>query len=81
MAYGEAKTVREDQLEEALLRIKQWAEAYPVEVFRPVSDDHLKIAATVLESAGISLAAIHGEWARHILDGIAKICEEGLKDG
>jgi len=72
-------TEREERLEEALGRIRQWAHAYPVEVFRPVSEDDLKTAATVLESVGISLAAIHGGWARHILDGVSTICEQALK--
>ena len=72
---------REERMEEALLRIKQWANAYPVEIFRPVTSADMNRAGAVLEAEGISLTAIHGEWARHILNGIAKICEEGLKDG
>ena len=73
-------TEREERLEEALLRIKQWAEAYPVTVFLPVLDSDLDRAADLLQQHGISLAAIHGAWARHILNGIGGICEKALGD-
>jgi len=70
---------REERLEDALLRIKQWAEAYPVTVFLPVTDDDLARAHRVLEAEGISLAAIHGAWARHILNGIGEECAKALE--
>ncbi len=61
------------------MRIKQWAEAYPVEVFLPVTQDDLTMAEKVLKDAGVSMSAIHGSWARHILKGIGEICDGGLK--
>jgi len=72
-------TEREERLEEALLRIQQWARAYPVTVFLPVTEADLKIAEQVLRASGISMAALHGAWARHILNGIAEITEEALR--
>jgi hypothetical protein len=72
-------TDREERLEEALLKIKQWAEAYPVSVFLPVSDDDLKHAGELLALNGISLTGIHGAWARHILNGISEIVDQALK--
>ena len=76
---GEPKGIREERLEEALLRIKQWAEAYPVEVFTPLTDEQLRTANTVLSFADINMGALHGGWARHILDGIATICKDALE--
>ena len=67
------------QLEDALRRIKQWAEAYPVTVFSPVTQTDLVIAAEVLKGIGVSMDALHAAWARHILNGVVEICEEGLK--
>jgi hypothetical protein len=72
-------TDREEQLEEALLRIKQWAEAYPVEMFTPLPDAKVKMAGIVLGWVGIDIGALHAGWARHILDGIADICNKALE--
>lgn len=67
------------QLEEAaddhdkLQRVRQWAEAYPEDIFRPVTNDDLKRADALLREAGISMSAMHGHWARHIVCGIGSI--------
>jgi hypothetical protein len=74
-------TDREERLEEALLRIRTWAKAYPVAVFAPVSHGDLMIASTVLKAAGLSMDALHASWARHILDGIDGIIDKALTDG
>ena len=72
---------RQERLEEALLRIKQWAEAYPVnKVFAPVSEGDLKFAARLLDQHGLNIGAIHASWARHILDGISEIVDAALKE-
>ena len=73
MVYGEPITVREDRLDDALTRIEQWCKAYPVEMFKPLSDEDLRVANTVLKFAGIDMGALHAQWARHILSGIAGI--------
>ena len=66
---------REECLEEALHRIRQWCRAYPEAVFSEPDFDKAKAA---LESAGVSMDALHGTWARHLLKGIGKIADEAL---
>jgi len=73
-------TEREERMEEALLRIQQWAKAYPLRSFPPVSIEDLRHAQFACKALGIDLAAIHGEWARHILKGIEEITNRGLAD-
>ncbi|MGZ8432822.1 MAG: hypothetical protein ACXWYM_00105 [Candidatus Binatia bacterium] len=68
-----AERERADKYETALLKIKEWAEAYPVEQFKPVSSDELKIISALLDKYGHSMGNLHASWARHILDGIGKI--------
>ena len=71
-------TDRENDLEEALAEIRQWAKAYPVEVFLPMSEADLLIARTVLLASGIRMDALHAHWARHILNGVIDICEGAM---
>ncbi len=65
---------RPDQMREALQRIADWADAYPLEQF-PEQD--LKKADQILKQHGISMSAMHGQWARNIVEGIGKIAREG----
>lgn len=67
---------RVDHLEEALHRIVQWSEAYPLSVF-PEPD--LKKAHTLLQAAGMTLDSISGHVARHVVEGIGKIAREALE--
>ena len=64
---GEAQEdeMPEDNAAERLELIADWCGAYP-------SED-LKRANAILEEHGISLIAIHGEWARELLSGVARI--------
>lgn len=64
-----------DESQEALHKIKQWCDAYPVEVFIPVSSEDMKRADQILKDAGINMSAMHGEWARHITSGMSKIVD------
>lgn len=64
-----------EALRDALHQIKQWADAYPVEVFN--EPDFAK-ANTALKAAGISMDAMHGTWARHLLGSVSKIATEAL---
>lgn len=68
-----ASLSRAEEAEERVARVKQWAEAYPQDIFLPVTPDDLKRADALLREAGISMSAMHGHWARHIVSGIAKI--------
>lgn len=62
-------------MKEALEKILDWANAYPADVF---PDQDLKKADAVLRAAGISMSAMHGNWGRHITDGIKSIAEGAL---
>ena len=65
-----------DELEEALVRIRNWAqEAYPTEVF-PEPD--MKQVRSALEAAGVSLGAVSAHILRHALAGVGKIAQEAL---
>lgn len=63
-----------DSATDALARIKQWCEAYPLDIF-PEPD--LKRAAEVLRAAGMTLGSISASNMRHVLSGVAKIASEG----
>jgi len=69
-----------EQLRDALDRIEQWCRAYPVEVFVPLTDEQIRTANTVLSFADISIGALHAQWARHILSGIADIIATTRKE-
>ena len=62
--------------EEALERIVQWADAYPLDIF-PEPD--LKRAHAVLTAAGMSLDSISASCMRHVIEGVGKIAKEALK--
>lgn len=72
-------TEREERLEAALRRIKQWADApaAPATIGRPDSGD-VVVARMVLKASGIDLDALYAAWARHILDGVGEICVKAL---
>ena len=73
-------TEREGDLHDALVRIKQWCEAYPVEMFRPPTTAEWTRATQVLRASDISISNLHASWARHILSGVAKIVDEALQE-
>lgn len=64
-----------ERLRDALLRIEQWAGAYPAEVF-PEQD--LAAIDALLRANGYSMSAMHAQWARRILDNIGEIAREAL---
>lgn len=66
---------RIDELEEALQRIIQWSEAYPLEIF-PEPD--LKKARALLEAGGITLDSVSAHCMRHVVEGVGKIAREAL---
>lgn len=66
---------RLDQLENALRRIAEWAEAYPLSIF-PEPD--LKKAARVLKDGGMTLDAISAHAMRHVIEGVGKIARDAL---
>ena len=64
----------------ALEEIAHWCEAYPTQVFRPLSQSDINRAGAVLEKAGLSISRLHAQWARHLLDGIGRIAHQALDD-
>jgi hypothetical protein len=68
-------TEREERLEDALQKIVQWSEAYPLDIF-PEPD--LKKARALLEAGGITLDSVSAHCMRHVIDGVGKIAREAL---
>jgi hypothetical protein len=66
---------RSDRMEEALHRIAQWADAYPLEVF-PEPD--LKKARMLLEDGGMTLDAISAHAMRHVITQVGDIARKAL---
>ena len=67
-----------EDLIEALQRIVQWADAYPLSVF-PEPD--FKWAAIVLEGAGLSLDEISASAMRHVVEGVGNIAKSAMRKG
>ena len=65
-----------EKLEEALQRIVQWSEAYPLDVF-PEPD--WKKARALLEAGGISLDSVSASCMRRVVEGVGKIAREALE--
>lgn len=65
---------------DALARIAQWADAYPRDVFTPLSDCDIKQIGQVVTDAGFSFDALHASWARHLIDGIGGIARTALQE-
>ena len=61
------------ELEEALDRIAQWTQAYPLSVF-PEPD--WKRARALLEAGGMTLDSVSAGAMRRVVDGIARIVAE-----
>jgi hypothetical protein len=61
---------------DALQSIAAWCSAYPDDVF---PDQDMKKAREVLEANGISIGAMHGQWARHIVKGIGEIASAAIR--
>ena len=70
-------TDRIEHLEEALQRIVQWSEAYPLDIF-PEPD--WQKARQLLESGGITLDSISAHCMRHVVDGVGKIAKKALEN-
>jgi hypothetical protein len=69
---------RIEQLEAALYRIKQWADAYPPSVFPPVDEQYAQKAHEVLTANGMTLDRLSADAMRHVVQGVGKIAREAL---
>jgi hypothetical protein len=61
---------------DALIKIQQWANAYPLEVF-PEPD--FKKTAQVLKENGMTIDAISASNMRHVLSGIKDIVADAIR--
>ena len=64
-----------ERQDEALHQIKEWAEAYPLDVF-PEPD--FKLVAKVLEAAGLTLDAVSASNMRHVITRVRAIVDAAL---
>jgi hypothetical protein len=71
-------TDREELLIEALERIAQWADAYPLSVFPAPDDDYMKRAHEVLKAHGMTIDRISADAMRHVLYGVGRIARAAL---
>lgn len=74
----ERERERAEDYAEALHRIVQWSEAYPVDVF-PEPD--FKKARELLEAGGITLDAVSASCMRHVVDGVGGIARAAIRSG
>jgi len=74
--HKEAMQDHIDLLQEALQRILDWSNAYPIDVF---PEPCWERAHEVLKSHGMSLAAISAHNMRHVIEGVGKIAKEALQ--
>lgn len=77
MARIEQLENERDEYEEALQRIAQWSDAYPLEVF-PEPD--FKKAHEALKTAGMTLDAISDSNIRYAVRGVGEIAKKALKE-
>lgn len=68
----EMERERREDLEDTLFRVKQWCDAYPLDIF-PEPD--FKRARELLEAGGLTLDAVSASAMRHVVSGIGKIID------
>ncbi len=72
---------RVDALEDRLHKIRNWCMAYPVEVFIPPTKDEIAASVDAMKAPGCaSSEAMHGSWARHILNGLIALADIDTKE-
>jgi hypothetical protein len=64
-----------ERAEDALHRIVDWADAYPLAIF---TEPDMAKAHAVLTAAGMTLDAISASAMRHVVDGVGKIARAAL---
>ena len=69
---------RFDLMEDALIRIADWAKAYQLDVFPEPDGAYLKKAAEVLTANGMELGRISASNMRHVITQVGKIAEGAL---
>ena len=74
-APRDAALDRIETLEDALDKIKQWSEAYPIDIFK---EPDLEKAHRVLTENGMTLGGISAHVARHVVKGVGDIARTAL---
>jgi len=70
---------RIEKMEEALRRIIEWSDAYPIDVFVPPTSEQFKAAHAALVAIGLSLDKFSAEASRHAILGIGRIARAALE--
>ena len=68
-----------ERLRDVLLRLQQWADAYPVEVFPEMLRQDWQRANALLAEKGISMSCMSASIMRHVLNGARAMLSEGLR--
>jgi len=69
---------RLERQNDAIDETRQWAKAYPVEIFHEPTKDELKRAHEVLKANGMGLDAISASNMRHVITQVVKILDAAL---
>lgn len=64
---------------DALEKLQQWADAYPVEVFPEPLRQEWEKAHEVLALAGLSMTRMSASNMRHVINGVREIVSKGLE--
>ena len=67
-----------EELADALRRIMQWAEAYPVDIFHKPDAAECKRAHDLLTANGMTLDAFSASMGRHCLKEVGEIARRAL---
>ena len=67
-----------EELEEALRRIVEWADAYPIDIFHEPSPEESHRAHQLLTANGMTLDAISASAMRHVISQVGKIAKDAL---
>jgi hypothetical protein len=67
-----------NKMEVALERILDWIEAYPEDIFPPVTADYRARAHAALTMAGLSLDRISADAMRHVITRVGEIARDAL---
>ncbi len=67
-----------EHYQDALRRIVEWSQAYPLAIF-PKPDLHR--AHQLLQAGGMTIDSISADAMRHVIEGVGKIASDALKWG
>jgi hypothetical protein len=71
---------RVERMEEALRRIAEWSDAYPLAVFPEPDAAYYAKAHRVLVDNGMTLDRLSAAGMRHVVRGVGRIAKEALGD-